>query len=153
MRRGRCGRVSHWKVLLVQAKTYLASGVAARPKEGGLPPIFLSLKIAVSTPPPTSNFIVDAGVAQGLGSTPATLSRWGDGRARASFALSPEGESRMPAIQHVFVLVLENRSYDSIFGLSNLAGTLPGGAPTTANGLPAQPIVNFGRAGAQYQLR
>src|ERR1700730_6095716 len=73
MRRGRCGRVSHWKVLLVQAKTYLASGVAAlttpvtaRPKEGGLPPIFLSLKIAVSTPPPTSNFIVDAGVAQGL---------------------------------------------------------------------------------------
>ncbi len=58
----------------------------------------------------------------------------------------------MPAIQHVFVLVLENRSYDSIFGLSNLAGTLPGGAPTTANGLPAQAIVNFGRAGAHYQL-
>src|SRR6202162_582894 len=58
----------------------------------------------------------------------------------------------MSTIQHVFVLMLENRSYDSIFGLSNLAGTLPGGAPTTANGLPAQAIINFGRAGAQYQL-
>ena len=58
----------------------------------------------------------------------------------------------MPAIQHVFVLMLENRSYDSIFGLSSFAGTLPGGAPTTANGLPAQAIVNFGRAVTRYQL-
>ncbi|MBC8748576.1 phospholipase [Paraburkholderia sp. WC7.3b] len=56
------------------------------------------------------------------------------------------------AIQHVFVLMLENRSYDSVFGLSNFTGALPGGCPTTANGLPAQPIVNFGRTGTSYQL-
>ncbi|MHB9837965.1 alkaline phosphatase family protein [Paraburkholderia terrae] len=58
----------------------------------------------------------------------------------------------MPAIQHVFVLMLENRSYDSVFGWSNLIGTTPTGAPTTANGLPTTPIVNFGRTGTSYQL-
>ncbi|MFM0259777.1 alkaline phosphatase family protein [Paraburkholderia sediminicola] len=58
----------------------------------------------------------------------------------------------MAAIQHVFVLMLENRSYDSIFGLSSFSGNLPGGGPASANGLPAQPIVNFGRTGTRYQL-
>jgi len=42
----------------------------------------------------------------------------------------------MAAIQHVFVLMLENRSYDSVFGWSNLTGVTPGGETTTANGLP-----------------
>src|SRR5258708_19943757 len=30
--------------------------------------------------------------------------------------------------------------------------TCPGSGPTTANGLPGQPIVNFGRTGTRYQL-
>jgi phospholipase C len=58
----------------------------------------------------------------------------------------------MAAIQHVFVLMLENRSYDSVFGWSNLTGTTPTGEATTANGLPASPIVNFGRTGTSYTL-
>jgi phospholipase C len=58
----------------------------------------------------------------------------------------------MAAIQHVFVLMLENRSYDSIFGLSTFSGNLLGGSPASGNGLPAQPIVNFGRTGTRYQL-
>ena len=59
----------------------------------------------------------------------------------------------MPAkIEHFFVLMLENRSYDSVFGFSDLAGTTPAGEATTANGLPAMPIVNFGRTGTAYQL-
>jgi phospholipase C len=47
--------------------------------------------------------------------------------------------------------MLENRSYDSVFGWSSLAGTTPTGEPTTANGLPGA-IVNFGRTGTSYQL-
>ena len=58
----------------------------------------------------------------------------------------------MSDIQHVFVLMLENRSYDSVFGWSNLTGTTPTGEATTANGLPAASIVNFGRTGTSYQL-
>jgi phospholipase C len=58
----------------------------------------------------------------------------------------------MATIKHVFILMLENRSYDSIFGLSGFAGHLSGGGATTANGSPAQPIVNFGRTGTRYQL-
>ncbi|WP_244808329.1 alkaline phosphatase family protein [Caballeronia zhejiangensis] len=58
----------------------------------------------------------------------------------------------MAAIEHVFVLMLENRSYDSVFGWSNLAGTTPTGEPTTANGLPPASIVNFGRTGTSYKL-
>lgn len=59
----------------------------------------------------------------------------------------------MPAkIEHFFVLMLENRSYDSVLGFSDLAGTTPNGEATTANGLPAMPIVNFGRSGTAYQL-
>src|SRR5258706_4531620 len=30
--------------------------------------------------------------------------------------------------------------------------TCPGSGPTTANGVPGQPIVNFGRTGTRYQL-
>jgi len=48
--------------------------------------------------------------------------------------------------------MLENRSYDSVFGLSNLTGTTPTGEPTSAKGLPAGSIVNFGRTGTSYQL-
>lgn len=59
----------------------------------------------------------------------------------------------MASIQHVFVLMLENRSYDSVFGLSNFNGTTPAGAATTANGLPATPIVNFGRTETRYTLQ
>jgi phospholipase C len=58
----------------------------------------------------------------------------------------------MAVIQHVFVLMLENRSYDSVFGWSNLTGTTPTGESTRAEGLPAASIVNFGRAGTSYQL-
>lgn len=59
----------------------------------------------------------------------------------------------MSAINHIFVLMLENRSFDSIFGLSNLAGTLPDGTPTTANGLPIEAVTNVGRSGTIYSLR
>src|ERR1700759_1998190 len=58
----------------------------------------------------------------------------------------------MAAIQHVSVLMLENRSYNGVFGWSNRAGTRPTGAPTTANGLPAASVINFGRTGTSYQL-
>jgi len=51
----------------------------------------------------------------------------------------------MAGIQHVFVLMLENRSYDNVFGWSNLTGKTPAREATTANGLPSAPIVNFGR--------
>ena len=56
------------------------------------------------------------------------------------------------AIQHVFVLMLENRSYDNVFGWSQLTGTTPTGEATIANGFPAAPIVNFGSSGTSYQL-
>jgi phospholipase C len=57
-----------------------------------------------------------------------------------------------PAIDHIFVLMLENRSYDSLFGLSNFAGVTPDGAPTTANGLPHGVVTNVGRTGQPYEL-
>jgi phospholipase C len=57
-----------------------------------------------------------------------------------------------PAIEQVFVLMLENRSYDSLFGLSNFTGVTPDGAATTADGLPAGVITNIGRTGQPYQL-
>ena len=58
----------------------------------------------------------------------------------------------MTAVQHVFVLMLENRSYDSVFGWSNLTGITPTGEATAANGLPGTPIINFGRTGTSYTL-
>jgi phospholipase C len=57
-----------------------------------------------------------------------------------------------PAINHVFVLMLENRSYDSLFGWSNFTGLTPDGTPTTANGLPAEGVTNIGRTGQPYKL-
>ena len=38
-------------------------------------------------------------------------------------------------IRHVFVLMLENRSFDHMFGFSGLKGSEPGGQPTAINGL------------------
>lgn len=56
----------------------------------------------------------------------------------------------MPTINHVFVLMLENRSYDNVFGWSNFSGVTPDGAPTTANGLPVRALTNVGRGGTTY---
>ena len=39
-----------------------------------------------------------------------------------------------PRVQHVFVLMLENRSFDHMFGLSGLSGVGTDGQPTTING-------------------
>lgn len=58
----------------------------------------------------------------------------------------------MPQISHVFVLLLENRSFDSVFGWSNLTGTTADGTPTFANGLSGN-ITNVGRSGTSYLLR
>jgi phospholipase C len=45
------------------------------------------------------------------------------------------GRERPPRqIQHVFVLALENRSFDHMFGFSGLAGVDENGNPTTVNG-------------------
>ncbi|MHA6887379.1 alkaline phosphatase family protein [Ralstonia pseudosolanacearum] len=41
----------------------------------------------------------------------------------------------MPPIRRLFVLMLENRSYDNIFGWSDLQGQTPNGVPTRADGL------------------
>jgi phospholipase C len=42
----------------------------------------------------------------------------------------------MPPIEHVFVLMLENRSFDHLLGFSGITGTdAATGAPPTVNGL------------------
>ena len=41
-------------------------------------------------------------------------------------------------VKHVFVLMLENRSYDHIFGCSNFEGQGPDGSPARADGLTGQ---------------
>ena len=47
----------------------------------------------------------------------------------------------IPKIKHIFVLMLENRSFDHMFGFSNISGTdAITGEPTTING--ADPAVN-----------
>ncbi len=44
----------------------------------------------------------------------------------------------MATIEHVFVLMLENRSFDHMLGFSGLTGTdAATGKPTTINGVPA----------------
>ncbi|ALF86439.1 MULTISPECIES: alkaline phosphatase family protein [Ralstonia solanacearum species complex] len=67
----------------------------------------------------------------------------------------------MPPIRRLFVLMLENRSYDNIFGWSDLQGLTPDGVPTRADGLSGKPqFVNIGVNGnacsvdkdAPYQL-
>jgi phospholipase C len=45
--------------------------------------------------------------------------------------------SRQPRVEHVFVLMLENRSFDHMFGLSGLTGTGVDGKPTTVDGADA----------------
>lgn len=50
-----------------------------------------------------------------------------------SFAMASHPE------MHVFVLMLENRSFDHIFGKQNLTGFDPAGQPTNANGLDPLP--------------
>lgn len=40
-----------------------------------------------------------------------------------------------PQIKRMFVLMMENRSYDNIFGFSDLRGWTPGGQATSADGL------------------
>ena len=45
--------------------------------------------------------------------------------------------SRGPRVEHVFVLVLENRSFDHMFGLSGLTGIGVDGKPTTVDGADA----------------
>jgi phospholipase C len=40
-------------------------------------------------------------------------------------------------VKHVFVLMLENRSFDHIFGFAKLAGVDPLGLPRSADGVPA----------------
>jgi phospholipase C len=39
------------------------------------------------------------------------------------------------SIEHVFVLMLENRSFDHLLGFSQIQGTDPSGNPTTIHGL------------------
>lgn len=65
------------------------------------------------------------------------------------------------SINKVFVLMLENRSYDNVFGWSDLKGFTPEGAATQADGLVGKPLfTNRDRsgnshtvgAGAQFQL-
>jgi phospholipase C len=59
----------------------------------------------------------------------------------------------MSAITHIFALMLENRSFDSVFGLANLSGQSPDGTPTSANGLLVKAVTNVGRGGTLYRLR
>ena len=45
-----------------------------------------------------------------------------------------------PSIKKLFVLMLENRSYDNLFGWSDLRGWTPEGVPTHADGLLGKPV-------------
>ena len=53
-------------------------------------------------------------------------------------------------IKHVFVLMLENRSYDHILGSLAISGTDPSGVPTSADGVPSGGATNLDSAGAAY---
>ncbi|HEY5748742.1 MAG TPA: alkaline phosphatase family protein [Chryseolinea sp.] len=46
-------------------------------------------------------------------------------------------EKRKPKIEHIFVLMLENRSFDHMLGFSGLTGVDIHGNPTTSNGVDA----------------
>jgi len=53
----------------------------------------------------------------------------------------------------MFVLMLENRSYDNVFGWSDLRGWTPGGAPAQADGLAGKPpYTNSGANGVVYPV-
>ncbi|HUJ42552.1 MAG TPA: alkaline phosphatase family protein [Opitutaceae bacterium] len=53
-------------------------------------------------------------------------------------------------IKHVFVLMLENRSYDHILGSIAISGADPTGAPATADGVPPGGATNLDSAGVAY---
>jgi phospholipase C len=53
------------------------------------------------------------------------------------------GRPRQPKIEHVFVLMLENRSFDHVFGFSGLKGVTPDGAPTSIIGADPATQWNF----------
>jgi phospholipase C len=53
--------------------------------------------------------------------------------ARLIGSLRGGGRKTPPRIQHVFVLTLENRSFDHMFGFSGIEGVDPSGAPTVFN--------------------
>jgi phospholipase C len=66
-----------------------------------------------------------------------------------------------PKIKRLFVLMMENRSYDNLFGYSNFSGWTPEGESTTANGLTGKPSftntdasghVHTISSGAQFRL-
>ena len=62
----------------------------------------------------------------------------------------------MSAIQQItklFVLVMENRSYDNLLGWSDLRGWTPAGAATVADGLVGKPVFNVADAhGRSYPV-
>lgn len=62
----------------------------------------------------------------------------------------------MPVFQQIkkmFVLMMENRSYDNIFGWSDLRGWTPQGTATVADGLLGKPTFNIGDAhGRSYPV-
>lgn len=56
-------------------------------------------------------------------------------------------------VKKMFVLMLENRSYDNVFGWSDLSGWTPDGAPTQADGLAGKPpFSNAGANGIVYPV-
>src|SRR5437868_4649194 len=60
----------------------------------------------------------------------------------------------MPSrIKRMFVLMMENRSYDNIFGFSDLRGWTPDGQATSADGLLGKPVVtNRDATGQLYTM-
>jgi phospholipase C len=61
------------------------------------------------------------------------------------------GEASMPDIKHVFVLMLENRSFDHMLGFSGLTGTdAHNGTPTSLNALRGGEANSFG--GVSYAV-
>lgn len=61
--------------------------------------------------------------------------------------------SAMINIKKMFVLMLENRSYDNLFGWADLRGWAPDGTPTQADGLLGQPAFsNTGANGVVYPV-
>lgn len=58
-----------------------------------------------------------------------------------------------PEIKRMFVLMMENRSYDNIFGFSDLRGWTPDGKATSADGLLGKPVVtNKDASGQLYSM-
>lgn len=52
---------------------------------------------------------------------------------KAIASIFGSGKAGRPRIEHVFVLALENRSFDHVFGFSGITGVDPGGNPTVFN--------------------